>query len=153
MTGEQAIQATPRSGCGNTDGRSYGRGGRRLLPRGGRSAGSPRSPIRSAWRGRLWPLCWRGSPLVDDAVLICSELASNAVLHSGSRCPGGEFVVRIEAHTGDYLWVEVEDQGGLWAGREATDESGRGLHIVATLAEEWGIEGDAQARVVWGRLT
>lgn len=94
-----------------------------------------------------------GSPLVDDAVLICSELASNALLHSESRRDGGEFVVRVEQHIGDYLWIEVEDQGGLWAGQAATDESGRGLHIVSALAEEWGIEGDAQARVVWGRLT
>jgi anti-sigma regulatory factor (Ser/Thr protein kinase) len=90
--------------------------------------------------------------MAEDAVLICSELASNAVLHSDSSKPGGRFTVRAEVHEGDYLWIEVEDQGGSWDGRASTEEGGRGLDIVAALASEWGVEGDSLARVVWARL-
>jgi serine/threonine-protein kinase RsbW len=91
-------------------------------------------------------------PLAADAVLICSELAANAVMHSASGKHGGRFTVRVEAHEGDYLWIEVEDQGGLWVEHDSTEECGRGLRIVAALASEWGIEGDALAKVVWARL-
>jgi serine/threonine-protein kinase RsbW len=94
----------------------------------------------------------KGCPLVDDAVLICSELASNAVLHSASSKPGGRFTVRAEAYEGDYLWIEVEDQGGPWIEHDSSEECGRGLGIVAALASDWGIEGDALAQVVWARL-
>jgi anti-sigma regulatory factor (Ser/Thr protein kinase) len=91
-------------------------------------------------------------PLAEDAVLICSELASNAILHSGSSKPGGRFTVRAEAHEGDYLWIEVEDEGGPWGEQVVTEECGRGLQIVSALATSWGVEGDMLARVVWARL-
>jgi anti-sigma regulatory factor (Ser/Thr protein kinase) len=91
-------------------------------------------------------------PLAEDAVLICSELASNAILHSASSQPGGRFTVRAEAHEGDYLWIEVEDEGGPWGEQVTTEECGRGLHIVSALATSWGVEGDMLARVVWARL-
>jgi anti-sigma regulatory factor (Ser/Thr protein kinase) len=91
-------------------------------------------------------------PLAADAVLIASELGANAVMHSASGKPGGRFTVRVEAYEGDYLWIEVEDQGGSWTEHDSTEECGRGLRIVAALASEWGIEGDALARVVWARL-
>jgi anti-sigma regulatory factor (Ser/Thr protein kinase) len=93
-----------------------------------------------------------GCPLEEDAVLICSELASNAILHSASSKPGGRFTVRAEAYEGDYLWIEVEDEGGAWGEQAVTEECGRGLHIVSALATSWGVEGDLFARVVWARL-
>ena len=52
-----------------------------------------------------------GCPVADDAVLIVSELASNAILHSASR--GEFFTVRAELHPG-CVWVEAEDLGGCW---------------------------------------
>ena len=45
----------------------------------------------------------------DDAVLCLSELASNSVIHSASRQPGGTFTVRA-AIDGGGVRVEVEDQ-------------------------------------------
>jgi anti-sigma regulatory factor (Ser/Thr protein kinase) len=91
-------------------------------------------------------------PMADDAVLAASELAANAVLHSLSREPGGKFTVRAEIHLGDYLWLEVEDGGGLWAEEPRTDGRGHGLNIVAGLSSDWGVEGDELARVVWARF-
>lgn len=100
-----------------------------------------------AFLGRLLADC----PMRDDAVLICSELAANAVLHSDSARPRGEFTVRVEAREGVYVRIEIEDQGGrAEAGR--SDHGGRGLEIVAYLADYWDIRGDNTARTACARL-
>lgn len=89
------------------------------------------------------------SPLLDDAVLCLSELATNAVRHSASRQPGGRFLVRATAGPVS-VRVEVTDAGGRWDGRpDHAGRSGRGLAIVAALAAGWGITGDDSARTVW----
>jgi len=88
----------------------------------------------------------------DDAVLICSELATNAILHSESARPRGQFTVRAEVRDGDYVWVEVEDQGGRWADDERSEHRGRGLEIIAMLADYWDVRGDDTGRVVCARL-
>lgn len=96
-----------------------------------------------------------GCPAADDAVLCLSELASNAVVHSRSRQPGGTFTVRAHVH-GQRLRVEVCDQGGPWAspGHVGADEqNGRGLLIVGQLAARWGCEGHSQyGWTVWFEL-
>jgi serine/threonine-protein kinase RsbW len=95
-------------------------------------------------------------PFADDLVLLASELSANAVVHSRSGQPGGAFTVRAEVRPGDYVWLEVEDQGGPWIEREPGEERGRGLALVACLAGEgnWAIrDGSAPGiRVVWARL-
>lgn len=95
----------------------------------------------------------KGCPFADDLVLIASELAANAVLHSQSGKQDGTFTVRAEVRIGDFAWLEVEDQGGLWAGQQASDENGRGLAIVAALAGEgnWVIDDGEEpgSRVAW----
>ena len=101
-----------------------------------------------AFLGRVLADC----PMADDAVLICSELATNAILHSDSARPGGHFTVRAEVREGDYVWLEAEDQGGRWAEGEPSDVRGRGLEIVAELADYWDVRGDDIARVVCARL-
>jgi anti-sigma regulatory factor (Ser/Thr protein kinase)/DNA-binding XRE family transcriptional regulator len=96
-----------------------------------------------------------GCPVLEDMVLICSELASNAIVHSRSAEPGGWFTVRAEVREGDYAWVEVQDQGGRWAQadqRERHGHGGRGLEIVGALADYWDIRGDDTGRVVCARL-
>ena len=93
-------------------------------------------------------------PVVDDLVLLASELVTNAILHSRSGHPDRMFTVRAVLWPGDYVWVEVVDQGGAWALDEHDDEHGRGLAIVATVAGNgnWGIDGDSKSRVAWFRL-
>jgi anti-sigma regulatory factor (Ser/Thr protein kinase) len=80
--------------------------------------------------------------MADDVILCASELAANAATHSASRLPGGTFTVRIKISPGDYVWVEVEDDGGPMNPeiREATGH--HGLDIVCALATDWGIDGD-----------
>jgi serine/threonine-protein kinase RsbW len=86
-----------------------------------------------------------GHPAADDAVLCLSELATNAIIHSRSREPGGHFRVRAEVH-GSRVRVEVCAQGGPWK-LSATDDdqNGRGLLVVAQLARNFGRTGDGQA--------
>lgn len=106
--------------------------------------------VRADLRGFL-----TGCPIADETILVASELAANAATHSSSRQPGGRFIVRAEVRPGDYAWIEVEDQGGMWAGHHPRDGRPHGLEIVQTIAGDrsWGIGGDATfGRVAWARL-
>ncbi|HXP19673.1 MAG TPA: ATP-binding protein [Streptosporangiaceae bacterium] len=109
-----------------------------------------RDQVRQA-RAFLRPVL-AGCPKADDAILVCSELAANAVVHSASARPGGRFTIRAEVREGDYLWVEVEDEGGRWAGGGGSAERGRGLEVIAALADYWDIRGDDTGRTVCARL-
>ena len=93
-------------------------------------------------------------PVADDLVLLASELATNAILHSRSGHPDETFTVRASIYPGAYALVEVIDHGGRWTPGDDDDEHGRGLAIVAILAGDgnWGIEGEAASRVAWFRL-
>lgn len=91
------------------------------------------------------------SPLATDAVLCLSEVATNSVLHSNSRCEGGRFTVNVERCDNDHVRVEVEDQGGPWIQRTKPEgQLSLGLRIVGQLAREWGIkDASASTRTVW----
>jgi serine/threonine-protein kinase RsbW len=92
-----------------------------------------------------------GCPAADDAVLIASELATNAILHSQSR--GGHFTIRAELHP-DHVLVEAEDLGGPWR-RRPSDSRPHGLDLVEGLIgpDRWGVKTtDDGGRVVWARL-
>ena len=82
----------------------------------------------------------------DLAVLLISELATNAVLHART-----DFVVsvRIEDRR---VRVEVQDANERppvigHTPPEAT--SGRGLHLVQSLSSSWGVEGRPEGKIVW----
>ena len=94
------------------------------------------------------------SLLAADALTCLSELASNSVLHSSSRRPGGSFAVRASLHSG-VLRVEVEDEGGPWESqRELDGQGGRGLLVVDGLASDWSISGDGTgSRIVWFEIS
>ena len=93
-------------------------------------------------------------PVSDELVLLASELATNAILHSRSGHPAGTFTVRATLYPDHCAWVEVTDHGGTWAADEADDEQGRGLAIVAAVAgaDNWGIDGGTSSRAAWFRL-
>ncbi len=88
-------------------------------------------------------------PAAEDAVLCLSELATNAITHSNSARPGGQFTVRASLGPAGWLRVEVEDDGGPW--HEPGDNNGqrgRGLMIVRDLARHLAITGDGPHRTV-----
>lgn len=87
--------------------------------------------------------------LVDDACLVVSELATNAVLHA--RTP---FRVAVEPR-GDAVRVVVHD--GSPRRPVASDAApgattGRGLQIVDALSRAWGVEPTEDGKAVWAEL-
>jgi anti-sigma regulatory factor (Ser/Thr protein kinase) len=92
-----------------------------------------------------------GCPVADDIILLASELAANAVVHTASG-RDGTFSVVVRA---DDTWtrVEVHDLGSdvVPAVRRAgsPEESGAGLGLVEMLADRWGFDGGPSGRVVW----
>ena len=92
-----------------------------------------------------------GCSAAADAVLIASELATNAIVHSRSRTE--YFTVRAELHS-DHVRVEAEDLGGPWRRRQPDDRP-HGLDVVRALTgpDGWGVETTTDGRrVVWARL-
>jgi anti-sigma regulatory factor (Ser/Thr protein kinase) len=91
-------------------------------------------------------------PAVDEAVLVASELATNAITHSASGHHGGMFMVHLTAISADQVAILVTDQGGLGepraqhAGPDA--ESGRGLDVVTSIASLFIAFGDDTARTI-----
>ena len=85
---------------------------------------------------------------IDDAKLVVSELAANAIVHARSG-----FTVSVGMTDGD-LYISVTDGSfDLPAVTERTEAGGgRGLAIVAVLATRWGIEPAAAGKRVWVRL-
>ncbi|WP_425470888.1 ATP-binding protein [Streptomyces armeniacus] len=102
-----------------------------------------------------------GAPdaIVDDAVLILSELLSNACRHARPLGPDdSEEFVRAAWHrdvTGE-LTISVTDGGGPTRPRASTPSvtarGGRGLAIITSLASDWGVDecGEADGSVASG---
>jgi anti-sigma regulatory factor (Ser/Thr protein kinase) len=90
--------------------------------------------------------------VLQDALLVVSELVTNGVCHSGA-CDGA-IVVRVEL-TGTMVRLEVEDpgRGGMVAPRAPDPGGGFGLNLVQGLCERWGVERVAAGGTrVWAQL-
>ncbi|MFE0763090.1 SpoIIE family protein phosphatase [Streptomyces smyrnaeus] len=129
----------PPSGAG-------GRGGemphavRTELPGNALAAGAARGFARAAL-GR-WGV--RGTA-AEDAVLLVSELVTNAVVHAGTS-------VEVECrYAAGVVYAEVADRHP--ARRVAAQgEEGHGLRLVGALAKEWGISYRRDRKAVWFQL-
>lgn len=105
-------------------------------------------------RGVVTTALGRDHPLHDEAVLLTSELATNAVLHTRSG-DGGSFTVSVHA-TGTVVRVWVEDAGSegppcaCRTGTYATN--GRGLPLLEALSHRWGLVRANGANTVWFEL-
>jgi anti-sigma regulatory factor (Ser/Thr protein kinase) len=92
---------------------------------------------------------WGEESLVDDAVLVTSELATNAIGHADS--PFHASVTRRDG----VVRIVIEDAGpGTAAPRAVTpeDSSGRGILIVEMLSERWGIDARPDGKAIWAEL-
>lgn len=96
---------------------------------------------------------WGLAELAWSVGLAVSELATNAVLHACAR--NQLFQVRIALHP-DVLRVEVSDpRGERMPSPRAADEDecfGRGLLIVAQLADRWGTEPRTVGKTVYAEF-
>jgi len=80
-------------------------------------------------------------PAAEDAVLMASELATNAVVHSASRLPGGMYSVEVRPTATGMARIDVIDQGPLPAAEADEPGFGAGLGIVSQLATTFGADG------------
>lgn len=96
--------------------------------------------------------------IVDDAVLILSELLSNACKHGrplGDALAGdGDVRAAWQVDPCGRLVVEVTDGGGPTRPAPATPSvtahGGRGLSIVTALSDDWGVRDEVPGEVtVW----
>ncbi|WP_030246752.1 SpoIIE family protein phosphatase [Streptomyces sp. NRRL S-350] len=120
----------------------------------GRSAAAARGFVRDALLG------WGLPEVVDDAVVLVSELVTNAVVHAGTAaevcCLREEETVRIEVtdHHPERGLPTLGD-GPVTASDRYADpdgEGGRGLLMCSALAERWGVEYGTGRKTVWFRL-
>ncbi|WP_405615098.1 ATP-binding protein [Streptomyces sp. NBC_01508] len=93
---------------------------------------------------------WGWPGLAGSAGLLVSELATNALLHGCLR--DRLFRVRLQL-TSATLRIEVSDPRGERLPRLRLPEDdecfGRGLLIVAELADRWGVEPRTVGKTVW----
>lgn len=96
--------------------------------------------------------------VIDDAVLILSELLSNACRHGrplGDSLHGdGDVRAAWRVDASGRLTVEVTDGGGptrpVPATPSVTAHGGRGLNIITALAKDWGVRDNVHGEVtVW----
>ncbi|WP_171074212.1 ATP-binding protein [Nonomuraea basaltis] len=111
-----------------------------LLPSVPAGVSEARSLVRAELTG------WGMEKLIDDCLLIVSELVTNAVQHGGSA-----YALRLEGRE-DQLYGEVFDPGDGEPRRcspGVDDLSGRGLQIVAAIADDWGVTAADGGKIVW----
>ncbi|MGW0187950.1 SpoIIE family protein phosphatase [Streptomyces sp. NPDC003362] len=115
----------------------------------GRSVASARSFVRDTLQG------WGYADIVDDAVVLTSELVTNAVVHAGTAadvlCLRTEEGVRIEV-SDRYPEREVPLQSAAVNMGSPDREGGRGLQLCAALAGRWGVEYTPTHKNVWFQL-
>ncbi|MFI2293089.1 ATP-binding protein [Streptomyces niveus] len=91
-----------------------------------------------------WGLCDR----MDDVLLCVSELATNALVHGVP--PGRGYRLQLLLLADGVFRIEVHDSGGGRPSvREPYGESGRGLMLVAALADKWGVGERDPGKIVW----
>lgn len=99
---------------------------------------------RSLLRGALRDA--GGDAMVDDALLVLSEVVTNAFVHAGGD-------VRLRAWTSaGGLRVEVDDGAAHLPARRdyaAMAGTGRGLQLVEELSDRWGVAPRPDGKSVW----
>jgi anti-sigma regulatory factor (Ser/Thr protein kinase) len=112
--------------------------------------GDLRSPVeaRRFVARTLTPLLGRED--VETAMLVTSELVTNATLHAGTECeielqgtPGG-LVIKVS---------DFDKPVGLRRNRFGAEmTTGRGLRLLEVLSRRWGIEPWDRGKTVWCEL-
>jgi anti-anti-sigma regulatory factor/anti-sigma regulatory factor (Ser/Thr protein kinase) len=96
---------------------------------------------------RYWQIALPDATVTDRAVLLASELVTNAVVHAHT-----ELWLRLELR-GDRLHIAVRDGSPRLlhlVAPEGQGEGGRGLWLVEQLARAWGVNRHPEGgKVVW----
>ncbi|MCF3173523.1 ATP-binding protein [Streptomyces sioyaensis] len=96
---------------------------------------------------------WKLGGLIEDSILVTSELATNVVLHA--KGTGDYFELGLRRRNG-VLILEVADSY-QWQMPELQKPvpdalSGRGLFLVDALSENWGVRPRNPGKTVWAHL-
>jgi anti-sigma regulatory factor (Ser/Thr protein kinase) len=87
--------------------------------------------------------------VVDDALLVVSELVTNAVRHAGDESS----TIELELdRSGDHLRVALADGSKASPSPRSAShvaEDGRGMALLAALSDRWGIEPRNGGKRVW----
>jgi anti-sigma regulatory factor (Ser/Thr protein kinase) len=91
----------------------------------------------------------------SDAILVASELVSNAVVHAG--CDPGEEIELVVEMRSNAVRLAITDRGcsdkaPTVRGPEYRGPGGRGLRLVDTLTRCWGVERRI-GTLVWAELS
>lgn len=93
---------------------------------------------------------WDLGEISDDALLVASELAANAITHAESECR-----IRLSLKRTSFR-IDVFDTGAGTPEPQpasAVLEHGRGLHLVAAITSAWGLEVvPGFGKLVWAEL-
>jgi GAF domain-containing protein/anti-sigma regulatory factor (Ser/Thr protein kinase) len=107
---------------------------------------------------RSWPLAGRPArrdTLIDDAVLLTSELVTNAVVHAGTsvyvtcKLLGGALEIVVL----DERPAQIIPDRPQAVADPAERTSGRGLQLPSELASAWGVTYARAVKAVWFRLS
>ncbi|MET8294149.1 SpoIIE family protein phosphatase [Streptomyces sp. NPDC005180] len=116
----------------------------------GRSVAAARAFVRDTLQG------WGFADIVDDAVVLTSELVTNAVVHAGTqaevlclRAEGGVRVEIADRYPERELPLRHPDERPY---ADPDRENGRGLMLCAAIATRWGVEYTPTHKHVWFRL-
>ena len=94
---------------------------------------------------------WQLGYLEEDAVLLVSELVTNAVRHAidtgaiGLELTSADTWLRLEVQDGDPNWRQADDL-------DDCDESGYGFVLVDALADRWGVRRISAGKAVWAEF-
>jgi anti-sigma regulatory factor (Ser/Thr protein kinase) len=94
---------------------------------------------------------WHLGQVEEAAVLLVSELVTNAVRHAADTGAIGLELVS----TGTRLRVEIQDGDPSWRQMDRLadcDESGYGFLVVDSLADRWGLRRVCAGKAVWAEL-
>ncbi|MFG3546412.1 SpoIIE family protein phosphatase [Streptomyces sp. NPDC047725] len=123
-----------------------GRVRRHVAPGDPRALTETRRMIRAAVRA------WGDEDHADAVELVADELVTNALMHTEGSAV---VTLRFLSGTDRRLRVEAEDtSSALPRRRDAGDSgvSGRGLCLVDTLADAWGVEARGGGKCVWAEF-
>ena len=94
---------------------------------------------------------WQLASVEENAVLIVSELATNAVRHA----EGTDLIALDLVAAPTWLRIEVHDTDRRWPQPRIPDdfdESGFGFVLVDALAGKWGVRDVEGGKAVWAEL-
>ncbi|WTP94752.1 ATP-binding protein [Streptomyces anulatus] len=110
------------------------------------------SELRRAVRSQLGS--WDASAVVEEAELVATELGANVIKHVG-RDAAASLVLELRQRR---VRLEVHDRSRslpalLAAACADSDECGRGLHLIASMAQDWGAVRTATGKFIWCELS